>query len=52
MGTLDHISNGRFAWNIVTSYSGTAAAAMGKTEITPHDKRYEEADEYMDLVYS
>jgi hypothetical protein len=25
---------------------------MGKKKITPHDQRYEEAHEYMDLMYS
>ncbi|RDW74808.1 hypothetical protein BP6252_05950 [Coleophoma cylindrospora] len=52
MSTLDHLCKGRFAWNIVTSYNATAAKAMGKSTITAHDKRYEEADEFMDLVYS
>ncbi|KAH8678281.1 luciferase-like domain-containing protein [Xylariales sp. PMI_506] len=49
---LDHLTKGRFAWNIVTSYSKTAAKAMGKTAATEHDRRYDEAHEYMDLVYS
>jgi alkanesulfonate monooxygenase SsuD/methylene tetrahydromethanopterin reductase-like flavin-dependent oxidoreductase (luciferase family) len=49
--TLDHVTKGRFAWNVVTSYSNSAAKAMGKT-VTAHDKRYDEAGEYMELVYS
>jgi len=52
VSTLDHITKGRFAWNVVTSYSDSAAKAMGKTKATSHDRRYEEAHEYMDLVYS
>jgi len=39
------------AWNVVTSYGDTSAKAMGMTKITPHDQRYEEAHEYMDLMY-
>ncbi|RDW63904.1 dimethyl-sulfide monooxygenase-3 [Coleophoma crateriformis] len=52
ISTLDHVSNGRFAWNVVTSYSDTAAKAMGKLQVTGHDRRYEEAHEFMDLVYT
>ncbi|KAH6669953.1 luciferase-like domain-containing protein [Halenospora varia] len=49
--TLDHLSNGRIGWNIVTSHSNSAAQAMGGTEVMPHDERYKAADEYMDIVY-
>lgn len=52
VATLDHITNGRFAWNVVTSYSKTAAKAMGKSEAVEHDKRYAMAHEYMDLCYA
>ncbi|KAH8880226.1 putative monooxygenase moxC [Thozetella sp. PMI_491] len=52
VATLDHVTKGRFAWNVVTSYSKTAARAMGKPDATEHDQRYEEAHEYMDLIYS
>ncbi|RDW56635.1 hypothetical protein BP5796_13100 [Coleophoma crateriformis] len=48
--TLDHLSKGRVAWNIVTSWSEAAANAFGK-ELVPHDQRYEIADEYMDIIY-
>jgi alkanesulfonate monooxygenase SsuD/methylene tetrahydromethanopterin reductase-like flavin-dependent oxidoreductase (luciferase family) len=51
-GTLDHMTGGRVAWNIVTGYSTSAAQAMGKDSVTPHDKRYVEAHEYMDIMYS
>ncbi|MCX7521414.1 LLM class flavin-dependent oxidoreductase [Microbacterium sp. STN6] len=49
--TLDHLSNGRVGWNIVTSYQDSAARNLGLTEQPPHDKRYDRADEYMDVVY-
>ncbi|CAK7245275.1 MAG: hypothetical protein STHCBS139747_006850 [Sporothrix thermara] len=48
--SLDHLTKGRIAWNVVTSWSGAAAKAFGR-ELLPHDLRYEIADEYMDLVY-
>lgn len=49
--TLDHLTEGRIAWNIVTSYSDAAAKALGEEEVIPHDERYAVADEYMDVVY-
>jgi FMN-dependent oxidoreductase (nitrilotriacetate monooxygenase family) len=48
--TLDHISRGRFGWNIVTSGEDIAAQNFGLDKLPPHDLRYEMADEYMDLV--
>jgi alkanesulfonate monooxygenase SsuD/methylene tetrahydromethanopterin reductase-like flavin-dependent oxidoreductase (luciferase family) len=50
--TLDHISNGRIGWNVVTSFGESAAKQMGYEKEISHDQRYEAADEYMDLVYS
>jgi alkanesulfonate monooxygenase SsuD/methylene tetrahydromethanopterin reductase-like flavin-dependent oxidoreductase (luciferase family) len=49
--TLDHFTNGRVAWNIVTSYSQSSADAFGEDNVLPHDERYAMADEYMDIVY-
>lgn len=48
---LDHLTEGRVAWNVVTSWSKSAALALGKDDVVPHDERYEVAHEYMDLVY-
>jgi len=48
--SLDHLTKGRIGWNIVTSYSGSAAKALGE-DLVPHDERYEIAHEYMDIVY-
>lgn len=48
--TLDHLTKGRVAWNVVTSWSKAAADAFGK-ELVPHDQRYEIAEEYMDIMY-
>lgn len=49
--TLDHLTEGRVAWNIVTSHSESAAKALGYDKLVPHDERYAMADEYMDVVY-
>ena len=49
--TLDHLTKGRVAFNIVTSYLDSAARNFGMTEQMEHDLRYERADEYMDVLY-
>jgi len=49
--SLDHLTNGRVAWNVVTSWSKAAAKALGADDVVPHDERYAVAHEYMDLVY-
>ena len=49
--TLDHLTNGRVGWNIVTSFLDSAAKAYGMGEQIPHDERYARADEYMELAY-
>jgi long-chain alkane monooxygenase len=51
MSTLDHLTNGRAGWNIVTGYLDSAAAGMGLGVQTRHDQRYEIAEEYMQVVY-
>jgi FMN-dependent oxidoreductase (nitrilotriacetate monooxygenase family) len=52
MSTLDHLTNGRIGWNIVTGYLDSAARAAGLTGQMAHDDRYDMADEYMALVYA
>ena len=49
--TLDHLTRGRIAWNIVTSYLADANANFGLEDQMEHDQRYERAEEYMDVVY-
>lgn len=51
VSTLDHISRGRVAWNIVTSSVENAARNFGLDQLTPHDERYAWAQEYVDVVY-
>ncbi len=50
-GTLDHLSNGRIGWNIVTSYLSSAARNFGMDEMLKHADRYARADEFMDVFY-
>ncbi len=45
--SLDHISSGRAAWNIVTSWSVAAAKNFGDDQQVSHAERYERADEFM-----
>lgn len=49
--TVDHLSRGRVAWNIVTSYLDSAAKNHGLDKQVEHDERYRIADEYMDVLY-
>lgn len=51
LSTLDHLSEGRVAWNIVTSYLDSAARNHGLKEQIPHDERYAIAHEYMEVLY-
>jgi FMN-dependent oxidoreductase (nitrilotriacetate monooxygenase family) len=51
MSTLDHLSEGRIGWNIVTGFLESSARARGDTAPADHDQRYDRADEFMSLVY-
>lgn len=51
MSSMDHLTEGRIGWNVVTSWSKAAALALGADDVVPHDERYCVADEYMDLCY-
>ncbi|KAF2113187.1 luciferase-like domain-containing protein [Lophiotrema nucula] len=51
LSTVDHLSEGRLAWNIVTSYLDSAARNHGLKEQIPHDERYAIAHEYMEVLY-
>jgi FMN-dependent oxidoreductase (nitrilotriacetate monooxygenase family) len=48
--SLDHISNGRAAWNIVTTSNPDAALNFGLDEQMEHDERYRRAREFYDTV--
>lgn len=49
--TLDHISKGRVAWNIVTSTMENAARNFGLDRLTAHDERYVWAEEYLEVAF-
>jgi long-chain alkane monooxygenase len=51
VSTLDHISKGRIAWNIVTSSLENAFRNFGYDGLVSHDDRYQWADEYVDVLY-
>lgn len=60
IATLDHLTNGRLGWNIVTGFQESGAKVMGMTTIKMgmttikknQDSRYDEAEEHMEVVYS
>ncbi|MSQ70226.1 MAG: LLM class flavin-dependent oxidoreductase [Betaproteobacteria bacterium] len=47
--SLDHLSGGRAAWNVVTTTNEKAALNFS-TQPIPHDHRYEIAEEFVDVV--
>ncbi|PYZ96754.1 5,10-methylene tetrahydromethanopterin reductase [Alteribacter lacisalsi] len=51
LSTLDHLTNGRIGWNIVTSYLDSAAVNLGFSGQLHHDQRYEIAEEYLEVCY-
>lgn len=51
ISTLDHLTNGRIGWNIVTSYLKSAAVNMGLEDQINHDERYNIAEEYLEVCY-
>jgi len=52
IATLDHLTQGRIGWNIVTGYLDSAARAMGFDAQVEHDDRYDLAEEYLQVVYA
>jgi alkanesulfonate monooxygenase len=48
--SLDHISQGRAGWNIVTTSNPEAALNFGLDEHMDHDERYRRAREFYDVV--
>lgn len=49
--TLDHLTNGRIGWNVVATGGISGAEAFGRSGILPHDERYEQAEEFMEVSY-
>lgn len=48
--SIDNISGGRAAWNVVTSSRDAAALNFNQERIKEHDHRYEIAEEFVDVV--
>ncbi len=48
--SLDHMTNGRVGWNIVTTWLATASGNFGAAPPLSHAERYERAEEYMRVV--
>ena len=48
--SLDHISGGRAAWNLVTTSNPDAALNFGMDEEIDHNQRYRRAREFVDVV--
>ena len=48
--TLDLMTEGRAAWNIVTSMNDGEARNMGRASHDDHDGRYDRADEFLEVV--
>ena len=51
MSTLDHLTNGRIGWNIVTGFLQSTGKATGEGRLISHGRRYDMAEEYMEVVY-
>jgi long-chain alkane monooxygenase len=49
--SLDHLTDGRIAWNIVTSYLDGAARNLGMDRQMSHDERYDLAAEVVEVCY-
>ncbi|MDO9711458.1 LLM class flavin-dependent oxidoreductase [Paracraurococcus lichenis] len=50
--TLDHLTRGRMAWNIVTGILDSGAKGAGQAGLGAHDERYAAAEEYLEVVYA
>jgi FMN-dependent oxidoreductase (nitrilotriacetate monooxygenase family) len=49
-GSIDHLSDGRAAWNVVTSSNVKAALNFNLDEHLDHELRYARAEEFVDVV--
>lgn len=49
--SLDHLTQGRIGWNIVTGYLDSAERLIGQQGLKEHDLRYAQAEEFLELCY-
>jgi FMN-dependent oxidoreductase (nitrilotriacetate monooxygenase family) len=52
LGTLDLLSNGRAAWNVVTSATEFEALNAGLGSLPPKEERYDRADEVLEACFA
>ena len=52
LGTLDHLSAGRAAWNVVASTSTLEARNFGMDEMPGRAQRYDRADEVLEACFA
>ena len=52
LGSLDVLSGGRVAWNVVTSATDLEAQNAGMDELPPRDERYDRADEALEACFA
>jgi FMN-dependent oxidoreductase (nitrilotriacetate monooxygenase family) len=50
LASLDHVSRGRASWNLVTGADANAASNFSRSEHWETEKRYDWADEFVDVV--
>ncbi|MCG7338657.1 LLM class flavin-dependent oxidoreductase [Staphylococcus sp. ACRSN] len=48
--SIDHLSNGRAGWNLVTSMTDLEAANHGMSYLPEHEQRYDRADEFANVM--
>jgi FMN-dependent oxidoreductase (nitrilotriacetate monooxygenase family) len=48
LASVDMLSGGRVAWNVVTSTNNLEAQNAGMDEMPPHGERYDRADEFVE----
>ena len=49
--SLDHLTKGRIGWNVVSGSTGNGARSLGTDGLNEHSKRYNIADEYLEVTY-
>lgn len=50
LASLDHLSGGRVAWNVVTTYDENASRNFGLVQLPAKAERYENASEFVEVV--
>lgn len=51
IGTLDHVTKGRFGWNVVTTSWAESSAHSFGVPLIDHDERYAVAEDHLNIVY-